>query len=170
MAKLESLANLAVLIVAIIAGIVLLRSLSGQAAPVRLPMIAAGDRLAISGVDWSRHRQTLLMAIQSSCHFCSESAPFYRRMLAATSTTGVHVTAVLPEPQRVGMEYVRSLGITLDDVREASFSALKIRGTPTVMLVDERGVVRKVWMGKLSASREDEVIDTIVKTSAHGQK
>jgi hypothetical protein len=35
------------------------------------------------------------------------------------------------------------------------------------MLVDESGVVRKVWMGKLSASREDEVIDTIVKTVAH---
>jgi hypothetical protein len=45
--------------------------------------VAAGDHLAnLPGIDWSQHRRTLLLVLNTGCHFCQDSVPFYQKLLA----------------------------------------------------------------------------------------
>jgi hypothetical protein len=84
--KLEAIANVTVIVVALAVGYVVL---GRYVAAYRTPRpIAAGDRLAaIPNLDWKQHRHTLVLALNTGCHFCEQSVPFYQR-LADMQTTG----------------------------------------------------------------------------------
>src|SRR5262245_1663021 len=46
--------------------------------------VAAGARLSIPDMDWSKRDRTLLMVLQQNCSYCTENAPFYRRVVQET--------------------------------------------------------------------------------------
>lgn len=157
--------NVAIVILALIASAALVKnyllSAPGRDVPVQ---IAVGENFSLTEMDWKGNGNTLVLALAPGCDSCSESAPFYRRLIAELPTGRVHLTAVVPETAEEGREYLRSLNIEIDDVREGSFQSLKIKGTPTLILVDERGEVRNVWLGRLPKDKEQEVIDIIRET------
>lgn len=160
--KLDIATNIALVIVAVIASAVLVRnyllSRPGRDLP---PQIAVGEKFSLTGVDWEGYGNTLVIALAPGCDSCSESAPFYRRLTAELPRQRVHITAVLPESVEQGRQYLRSLDVDVSDVRQGSFQALKIRGTPTLILVDQQGVVLNVWLGRFPPEKEQQVIDTI---------
>ena len=160
--KLDIVTNIAIVMVAVIASAVLVRnyllSRGGRDLP---PQIAVGEKFSLTGVDWEGYGNTLVLALAPGCDSCSESAPFYRRLTAELPRQRVHITAVLPESVEQGRQYLRSLDIDVSDVRQGSFQALKIRGTPTLILVDQQGVVLNVWLGRFPPEKEQQVIDTI---------
>jgi hypothetical protein len=162
--KLETLTNIAVITVAVLASTVLVRNRLLTRAALRAPrQIAAGAKVSVPGLDWRAKGNTVLMALSPTCHFCTESAPFYRRLAAELSNRPVQLTALFPEgSENKGGEYLKGLGLQVNDVREGSFSSLHIRGTPTLILVDEQGVARNVWAGKLSPETERDVIKTVL--------
>jgi hypothetical protein len=41
-------------------------------------LLQTGMKISLPGVDWSRSKRTLVFALSTGCHFCSESAPFYQ--------------------------------------------------------------------------------------------
>ncbi len=167
--KLEFVTNIAILIVAALASVVLVKNYLSQRTTRDMPQrIAIGTKLSVPGIDWGVNGNTLVLALSTNCHYCTESSPFYRRLSAELPRQRVHLTALLPENVEEGAKYVRSLGLQVSDVRQGSFQGLKIRGTPTLMLVDERGLVRFVWEGKLSAETEQQVIDTVLATPPSG--
>ena len=160
--RLESVTNIAILIAAVIASAVLVRNyfLSGPG-PGLPPQIAVGEKFPLADVDWKGNGNTLVLALAPGCESCSESAPFYRRLTAELPAQRIHMTAVLPESVEQSREYLRGLVVEVDDVRQGSFALLKIRGTPTLILVDEQGVVRNVWLGRFPPDKEQQVIDII---------
>ena len=160
--RLESVTNIAILIAAVIASAVLVRNyfLSGPGSGLP-PQIAVGEKFPLADVDWKGNGNTLVLALAPGCESCSESAPFYRRLTAELPAQRIHMTAVLPESVEQSREYLRGLVVEVDDVRQGSFALLKIRGTPTLILVDEQGVVRNVWLGRFPPDKEQQVIDTI---------
>lgn len=126
-----------------------------QAAPARL---AAGDRLGpIAGLDLTASPKTLVMAIQSSCHFCSESMAFYRE-LSKQKNHGIRLAVVAPDDSATARQYVGSHGFTPDVIASSDLPAIHVGGTPTLLLVNTAGVIERVWIGKLSAAREKEVL------------
>lgn len=161
--KLEALANVAIMVVAGLASAVLIKTyLLPQPAVRQIPQVVVGDKSAIEGVDWKANRRTLVLALQTTCRFCSESASLYRRLTDVLPKAGVHMIAVLPQAKTESVRYLRSLDVNVTDVRQESFVTLKIPGTPTLMLVDEVGVVRNVWVGKLSPQRENDLVTVLL--------
>jgi hypothetical protein len=160
--KLEIATNIAILIVATLASVVLVRNyLFPRTNGERPRSVALGTTLSVPGLDWRANGNTLVLALSTNCHFCSESAPFYRRLAAELSHRRVHLTAVLPQNADESGAYLRTLQLPVGDVRQIPLRTLQIRGTPTLMLVDERGVVRNVWEGKLTAEREQQVLEVV---------
>src|SRR5262245_32311548 len=148
--KLETAANLAILVVALIASAVLVkRYLWPKPQPAPPVQIAVGEKLLLEGVDWQAHGNTLVVALSPGCDSCSESAPFYRRI--ASELPGLHMTAVLNQGVEEGREYLRSIDVKISDVQQGSLHKLKIRGTPTLILVDNEGLVRNIWLGHFPA-------------------
>jgi thioredoxin-related protein len=122
--------------------------------------LQVGAKLSILGIDWAQNGQTLLLALSTTCHFCSESAPFYQQLLKERGGN-THIVAILPQSVSDGKDYLERLGISVDDVKQASLNSINVRGTPTLMLVDGNGAVVNEWVGKLPVNQEAEVLSKV---------
>ena len=117
---------------------------------------SSSAKIRVDGVDWTKKRKTLVLAISSTCHFCTESAPFYRQLAEAHENT--QLIAVLPQPVTEGRRYVNGLGLEVDDVLQVPLNSINVSGTPTLLLVNRDGDVMGTWVGRLPADQEAEVL------------
>jgi hypothetical protein len=176
----EIAANISLTIVAIVGAGVLIKNYLLQPAPapitpapisnaseaaVNKPSTAdvqkslEGAHLSIQGINWDESNETVLLALSNKCHFCSESAPFYKKLAEnVAARKDVRVIAVFPQTADEGKKYLDDLGVSVADVRQAPPGSLGVKGTPTVMIVDKTGTVKQAWMGRLSVERESEVL------------
>lgn len=162
--KIEVAANLAILVVAVLVAAVAVKRFwfSGSDASG----VTAGSHISISGVDWRKNHESLVFALSPQCHFCTESAQFYQRLVKeAGASPGTRLVGVFPEQVDSGERYLESLGVHLDEVRRESFPRLGIEATPTLLWVDQDGVVSHVWIGKLTPEKEAEVLSNIRRHS-----
>jgi hypothetical protein len=160
--KLEVGANIAIILVALLLGAVLIRRFLLAPAPPQMHQISAGTKVPIAGVDWGRNGKTLMLVLQKGCHFCSESAPFYQRLVRETSgQSGLAVMAVLPQTTDEAKQYLSELNVPVQDVRQAALGSLGVSGTPTLLLVDSQGAVLQAWVGKLPVEQEAEVLQKV---------
>jgi cell division inhibitor SulA len=97
--------------------------------------------------------------------FCSESAPFYQQ-LVKESGGNTRIVAVLPQTVSDGKDYLKRLGLSVDNVMQVQFGSLGVKGTPTLILVDSNGVVIDSWVGKLPNMEEAKVISRVHQSVA----
>jgi hypothetical protein len=170
--KIETLSNVAIIVVAIVLTFTLIKGYSSKnpaAAPVPSPAVSnptinsanlVGKKLNVPDVDWAKNGKTLVMAVQSGCHFCTESGPFYQELAKRQSVNSkVKLVAVLPQTVDDGRQYLDSLGVPIAQVRQMSLGSLGVSGTPTLMLADNSGIVIDAWVGKLDDSKQAVVLD-----------
>lgn len=166
--KLETAANITTIMVSILLSVVLVRVfLLPQRPPEALsarPQAAKGTNLkgSLPGVDWGANGRTLVLAISTRCHFCTDSAPFFRR-ISKEKPAGTKLLAVLPQAVEESRKYLDQEGVRVDEVKEAALDSIKVSGTPTLLLVDKAGTVADVWAGKLEPSQEEEVLSVLKK-------
>jgi len=162
--RLEALANITTIFVSLLLSAVLVKvfllptGISTHASTNHL-QAAKGTSLkeSLPGVDWARNRRTLVLAISTKCHFCTESAPFFQRV-GKERARDVKLLAVLPQPVDEARKYLQSEGVQVDDVRQTTLASIGVSGTPTLLLVDKSGTVSDAWQGKLPADGEQEVL------------
>jgi hypothetical protein len=165
--KTELLANIAIIMVALLLGVVLVKRYllpGNEAAPTRNAdlRISAGSKASLPGVDWAKNGQTLLFVLSRDCHFCTESAPFYQRLTREMAgRADVHLIALFPQEVEEGRKYLDNLGVSINEIRQATPSSTGADGTPTLILVDGNGIVKNSWVGKLSAPAESEVLNQL---------
>lgn len=127
--------------------------------------VAAGDRLPnIGSIAWGEHQSTLLLAVRKGCHFCEQSMPFYQRLVALRDQhqTDTQLVAVFPDSEGEAHSVLKDA--RLDSIGLASgvpLSGINVTGTPTLILVDKRGVVSRAWIGQLTPDGEGEVIEAL---------
>jgi len=95
-----------------------------------------------------------------TCHFCSESGPFYQS-LEQQKPSDVGLIAVLPQEVEESRDYLSKLGLKTSDVIQSSLGAIGVSGTPTILLVDNNGRLTASWAGKLPDSTAATVIAQI---------
>lgn len=117
--------------------------------------------MPLSGIDWKLNGKTLLLAVKSSCRFCTESGPFYERLGREAGRRGIKIIAVAAEPEADARDYLHGLSVKVADVRQAQLSKLGIVATPTVVLVDSEGRVTRLWRGKLRSDVETELLNSL---------
>jgi hypothetical protein len=172
--KIELIANLAVIVVACLLAIVLVKNYLFTRGRVNEPantrqsenqsvrtenQLGKGIHLSSLDVDWKQSNQTLVLAISSTCHFCTDSAVFYQALVQ--SKKNARVVAVLPQPVEEGRAYLEKLGVSVDEIRQLPLDEIGVRGTPTLLLVDTSGVVKDFWVGKLSPEKETDVLSRL---------
>ena len=158
-------ANLAIIVVACLLGTVLIKNhlLIHQPDPAgkTQTQVAVGAKLSTLDIAWEKADQTLVLALSSSCHFCSESAPFYKRLILDKGST--RIVAVLPQPVEEAKGYLQRLGVSADEIRQLPLGDIGIRGTPTLLLVDASGIVKERWVGRLPTEQEASVLSALSK-------
>lgn len=160
--KIEVIANIAIIVVAILLGFVLVKTYfwpTSKDAVARPPVNIVGQKLSLPDVDWSKNGRTLVLVLQSNCRFCTDDAPFYRELLKRQAAQpGLKLLAVLPDSIDAAKAYLGSLGVTIDEIRQSSLKSIGVAGTPALLMVDSNGVVTDAWMGRLDSAGEAEVI------------
>lgn len=170
--KVEFLAHLATIAIAILLGIAVTQQFFARTPvatnamrypePPTSAQVRAGVKLSVPDVDWGKNDRTLLLTLSKGCHYCSASAPFYRRLAQETAgRKDVGLVALLPQAVEDGRGYLSGLGVEVPDVRQASLDSLGVVGTPTLILVNKQGVVIDSWRGQLPPFKEEEVLNQL---------
>ena len=164
--KTELLANIAIIVVAILVGVVVVKrfvlSPEESNGPAEFKEISAGENISLPDVDWAKNDKTLLVVISKGCHFCSDSAAFYKRLVQEmTERKNFKLIAVFPHGVDEGKEYLNGLNVQITELRQASLNSIKVRGTPMLILVDNAGVVTDTWLGQLPPDKESEVFNRL---------
>ena len=158
---LEILANLAILVVAIIVvgNFVWARWKPKQ----QLEAPKVGTKVSLPGIKWD-DGSTLVLALQKGCRYCEESSAFYRRLCDQRSGSQPRMLAVVPGDKSDIARYLSEQGVLVDEIINASLSVVNVSATPTLLLVDRSGNVTDVWVGKLDSSKETAVAQRILNS------
>jgi thioredoxin-related protein len=160
--KIELTANIFIIVVAVVFGVVLVQKYFFTSAnqPTRVQP-TVGAKMKIPNEDWSKQSKTVILALQTTCHFCNESAPFYKRLMQAVQGKNIKIVAVFPQTVEESTAHLTQLGVIGMEVKQAPISALDTSGTPTLILTNDKGEVTNYWVGKLPPDKETEVINTL---------
>lgn len=165
--KLDTIANIAIIVVCIIASVVLVRNYFFTPKPPGAPPIAEkGDQLpALQAALPAGTESALVLVVSPTCHFCTESIPFYKRLVDERNKKGSPVKVVVAVPAAEARDQEAKMfadaGIQPDAVVPVSFRDIKVNGTPTILHVDNQGKVLGVWEGKQEAGGEKKILATL---------
>jgi hypothetical protein len=153
----EWFVNIAIFVVCVLTVLTFLET--HRRTPNHAALAKVGDKVKLEGVNWSDNKRTLLLLMNKGCRFCEMSVPFYQKLLQkAKQEHRIRILAALPQEAKVTREYLKSMGLQLDDVLKADFRVLGIVSTPCILLVDGNGVIKRQWLGYLKADAENEVM------------
>ena len=160
---LETVANLAVIGCCVIFAVVFVKNyLLKQTAPKPQPAASLlGKQLELENVDWTRTDKNLLLVLSKNCRFCDESAPFYQRVVKETAGSNTRLISLFPHPETENRQYLRDKMIEIPEVKQVVPERLGVRGTPTLLLVNNRGTVVEEWVGKLPSDAQETVLDRL---------
>lgn len=128
--------------------------------------VPVGKKLDLPDINRSGNGHTVIIALKKGCNFCSESAPFYRRLhQEISSQQNIPLVAVLPSAIEDSRKYLEALEVPYDDVRVSGLKSVGVSATPTILIADKTGTVVAGWIGKLSSEKETEVLETLTRLS-----
>jgi thioredoxin-related protein len=130
------------------------------------PTFEVGETIRdLPAVSFGSASRTLLLVASEDCRYCQESVPFYKTMAKQVADVdplfSLQLLVVTADSQEESERFLISSGLdTAKIIRLApdEMRALKVPGTPTLVLADHRGKVIGVWVGKLNTDREREVL------------
>jgi hypothetical protein len=122
-------------------------------------VLHVGDTIApFPGLDLSRTERTLLIIVRTDCGYCTQSLPFYRRLLSVSRSPDAQLAIVSAETQARLRTYLAGNDIRADLTLSVDARSLTVDVTPTLILVDRKGLVRRIWRGRLDEAGESEVV------------
>lgn len=161
--KIELTTNILIIVATLVITVAVIQKYfwgSSLNAPSRIqPTI--GMKVDLPNTDLSNQPKTLILALQKGCHFCSESAPFYKRIIQSVSGKNIKLIAVLPNKIEDSQNYLNELGLSGIEIKQAPLDTVKASGTPTLILANDKGEVTDFWIGKLPVEKESEVINKL---------
>ena len=161
--KLTMAANVAIVLVAILVGITFVRNWRQSENPTAKginPKVLVGKQFPIAQ-SWGGYRRTVVLVLSVGCHYCSASAPFYQRLTAYAASHQANVVALVPQSKEEGTQYIQQLKLKIPVVGQVDFQQIDVNGTPTLFLVDGKGLVQDVWQGQLEDNRENKVFSSL---------
>ena len=116
--------------------------------------ISIGNRLDVQPVNWGSSSKNIVLVLSTTCKYCKASAGFYQRLARECEDRHIRTIALFPQTVEQSRAYLESEGVRVTEIWQAEPGKLKVQGTPTVLLVDNNGLVQHVWTGKLPANQE----------------
>jgi hypothetical protein len=162
--KLTIAANVAILVVSVLLIFALVRNelRAKHSASVQPPEASqlVGKAFPLAA-PWSSYKHTVVLVLSIGCHYCAASGPFYQQLTRYASEHQTNVVALLPQPKSESVKFLSELGVNISFVEQADPRSVGVSGTPTLLLVDKKGVVQHVFVGQLPEADQTEVISLL---------
>jgi peroxiredoxin len=157
----NSIAN----IISCLAGIAICCLVASRFAASASPMdrrFVVGQQLEpIAGVPFDQSPNTVLVFVRSTCQFCTNSMGFYRSLAERAPASNFRLVVVSVEHPDVTRAYLKKHAVSPTAVAQAAASHPGGRTTPTLVVIDQRGVIRRFWSGQLDDARQHEVLESL---------
>ena len=117
-----------------------------------MPSLKAGEHLTVAGLQFD-NRPAIVFVLQENCHYCEESIPFYRGLLPKLDLQKIQPVFVLPQPEKDARTYLKERGLDVPPAVQfiqSNLASIKVRGTPSVILLSSNGTVQQFWEGELN--------------------
>jgi len=122
----------------------------------------AGDRIDVPA-DWYRSSpRTLVLFARASCGACEKAQPFLKDLGARLSGRSAFVVAGGVETKDEDAMFARSLGAADPSIKTTP-AGLRVRATPTLVLVDDRGIILDAWEGVGPEGKQKTIVEAIEK-------
>lgn len=97
---------------------------------------------------------------RASCTACERAQPFLKALVASLGDKAAAVMAHPPGAPDEDAQFARSLGITDDHIVVVGPN-LRVKSTPTLVLVDQRGTILHAWEGVGKDEYQTKIAQTI---------
>lgn len=167
--KLGHVAFIAMCVVVVAVGVQ--RLLPASAAPTSAPPpVEAGTRFSLHpDLKPAASRASVVIALSSTCQFCTASMPFYRRLaeLDAVRDGRARLAVIGLQPDDVVRDYMASNGLEVPSVVHVTRGGVPVQATPMLLIIDAQGAVTRSWAGKLPEADERAVIEEITRLASN---
>jgi hypothetical protein len=124
------------------------------------PAYAAGDRFDGPAAWYEGAPRTLVIFARASCAACEKAQPFLKTLVAGLGDGAVAVMAHPPGAPQEDAQFASSLGVA--DSRIVLVGPdLRVRSTPTLVLVDRTGVILHAWEGVGPKENQDRIAQAV---------
>lgn len=163
MKHLDRIANVAIILAVAVFLILVVRGEFFRRAPApgRSATALVGKTIHLPGVVFPAQRDSLVLGISTTCHFCNESLPFYKQ-LTDRAQGRIQVFAVLPQTQTESSRYLADAGLSAVHEVSADLGSIGVYATPTVLLIDNNGKVKSAWIGKQDEAGQRKILTTLL--------
>ncbi len=118
----------------------------------------------LPGVRYDDVDATLVLYVRSTCHYCTASMPLYKRLTTEVAAHGnVRIVVTSPETVDVLGSYLKANGVAANHL--VTFAG-RNEATPTLLVVDKKGMIQNVWVGQQDARGENEITETLARALA----
>ena len=100
--------------------------------------------------------RTLIVFARASCGACQQAQPFLKLLVADLGSTSAVVLATSGKEPADELTYGRALGLNEGAVKTAP-TGLRVRVTPTLVLVDQQGQILAAWEGVGPQKKQAEI-------------
>ena len=114
--------------------------------PAPQPAYAAGQTFDAPPAWYADAPRTLVIFARASCTACEKAQPFLKELVGTVGPKAAAVMAHPPGAPDEDAQFARSLGIA-DDRIVVVDAGLRVKSTPTIVLVDQRGTILHAWEG-----------------------
>jgi hypothetical protein len=127
------------------------------------PVYTAGETIDAPAAWYSTAPYTLILFARKSCVACEKAQPFIKTLAASLQGRAAVVMAHpdgADSSEADDRDYAKSVGIA----EAATFvtpAGLKVRATPTLVLVDRQGRVLHAWEGVGNAEKQAQITTAI---------
>jgi hypothetical protein len=129
------------------------------------PLAVPGATLSMQNGSVAGAAFSLVLYTSPNCQYCVKSEPFHRSLQSLARKRSMPLYIAVPKAGP-GRKYVTRSGLTGGAVVEWKSISVRPHGTPTVILVDGKGIVQRVWLGALDARQQSEVLRAVVDPAA----
>ena len=117
-------------------------------------------QLIIKAADFTAHPLSLILVTSPTCQYCLASKAFHQKLQTEAQLNDVPLYVAVPSSGNAAA-YVRDVRFAPESIREWKDLNLAASGTPTLVAVDQKGTVRRLWVGQLPPERESTVFSLI---------
>lgn len=102
-------------------------------------------------IDYSQSNKRILLFFRTTCGYCQKQMPYWKQLALNADRQNYRVTAITTETDTQAIEnYMKTYKIEDWEVlmiNAAEAQKAKLLATPVTIVVDNKGVVEKVWTG-----------------------
>jgi len=110
------------------------------------PPYVAGQKIDVPSAWYTESPHTLIVFARASCAACEKAQPFLKQLVQHMNGRGVPMMAHPPGAPEEDAIFARTLGVAPEHIKMTTEN-LRVRATPTIVLVDWQGRVVNAWEG-----------------------